>query len=260
MQLPLKLIDPPAPTIADGVVGRNVAALEALQQIAMGPAAPGQALYLWGAPGSGKSFWLAAWARELGPKAKLIDCSQQASPAATGGSVGSLGSVSSVSSAGSLSSPGALPELLALFDQQGPEIIFLDNVDQANADTATAIFRLYNALKEYGLRLVCTAAAAPLRLTLRDDLRTRLGQHLIFELHELNDDEKKNALRARADRLGWQLSEELLAYLMTRLPRDLGLLTRVLDCLDQLALSQHRAATIPLLKELLDSIDATNPV
>jgi DnaA-homolog protein len=53
------------------------------------------------------------------------------------------------------------------------------------------------------------------------------------------------------------LSEEALGYLMTHLPRDLGLLTRVLDALNELSLSKKRPATLPLLKELLGSADAT---
>lgn len=250
MQLPLNLIDPPAPSLAEGVVGRNAAALQALQAMADaavigqdgGHRPIGLSLYLWGVPGCGKTFWLRAWERELAGQARLIDCGP--AERTSGGS-----------------SPQAKAAIHAAIEQMrsgaSPRTWLIDNVDLADAQAADGLFQLYNAAREAGHRLVATAAVAPLRLSLRDDLRTRLGQSLIFELHELSDDEKKNALRERAEKLALPLSEDLLNYLLTRLPRDLGLLTRVVDALNQLSLSRQRPATLPLLKELLDSIDAT---
>ncbi len=238
MQLPLHLIDPPAPRLQDGVTGRNSAALAALGQVlgAQGFAS----LYLWGVPGSGKSFWLKAWKTALGDSARLIDCDPRRA------------------SVGAEAVDQALVRAIEAMEEAGsPRIWLLDNVDQADPPTAEALFRLYNAARELGHCLVATADRPPLRLEVRDDLRTRFGQSLIFELHELDDEEKKNALRERAEQLALPLPEELLNYLMTRLPRDLGLLTRVVDALNDYALSQKRPATIPLLKELLDSPDAT---
>jgi DnaA-homolog protein len=263
MQLPLQLIDPPSPSLIDGVTGRNAAALIALTQVARGPCDAGTLLYLWGTPGSGKSFWLSAWAKALGSKAVRIQCkpAQGRPPTDTPGTTDTSGNLTTDQDPAA----HAIDQLMsgitareAIGQNLDPTVILLDDVDASSPETAGAIFRLYNRLVEQGQRMICTASAPPLRLTLRDDLRTRLGQGLIYELHELDDDDKKNALRERANRLGWPLSDELLSYLMTRLPRDLGLLTRVLDSLDQLALSQHRAVTIPLLKELLDSLDATH--
>jgi DnaA family protein len=237
MQLPLQLIDPPQPALKDGVIGRNQAALMPLEQLCRQGTAGGS-LVLWGAPGCGKSFWLEAWATAQAEQAILIPAQNGVAPNAAG---------------------ARIQALLDQADRQPlPRVWLIDNVDLADSETAAALFRLYNAAREFSLQLVCTASAPPLRLQIRDDLRTRLGQSLIFELLELDDDEKRTALRERAKRLGWPLSDELLGYLMTRLPRDLGLLTRVLDSLDQLALSRHRTATVPLLKELLDSLDATH--
>lgn len=223
------MIDPPAPRLADGVVGRNAQALEALRAFATGAQAGGFATFcLWGAPGSGKSFWLGAWQAELPKLATLVNCAN------------------------------AQQSQQALADTPlGPRLWLLDNLDQSSEDTIEALFRLYNGAREHGQRIVAATSAAPIHLMLREDLRTRVGQGLVFELHELSDDEKKEALRERALKVALPLSEEALSYLMTRLPRDLGLLTRVLDALNELSLSKKRPATLPLLKELLDTADAT---
>ncbi len=229
MQLPLRLIDPPAPRLANGVVGRNAQALDALQAFALGTPVPGFATFcLWGAPGSGKSFWLGAWQSEMPSLTCLVNCAEHRSAAQA------------------LAQPSS-----------GPRLWLIDNLDQANHETAEALFRLYNAARENGQRIVAATRAAPLHLALREDLRTRVAQGLIFELHELDDEEKRQALRERALKMALPLSEETLGYLMTHLPRDLGLLTRVLDALNELSLSKKRPATLPLLKELLETADAT---
>ena len=232
MQLPLRLIDPPAPKLSEGVVGRNAQALDALRAFALQARVPGFATFcLWGAPGSGKSFWLGAWEAELGQHATLINCADAEQAAQ------------------------ALDELPV-----GPRLWLLDHLDQSNPEMIEALFRLYNAARENGQRIVAASAAAPVHLKVREDLRTRVGQGLVFELHELSDEEKQQALRERAARLALPLSEDALNYLMTRLPRDLGLLTRVLDALNERSLSKKRPATLPLLKELLETADATTRI
>lgn len=235
MQLPLPLIEPPVPDLRDGAVGRNSAALAALRAMAEDlPEAPDR-LFLWGSPGSGKSFWLRAWASRLGARARLVQCGQT-----NGTSV----------------ADEILSGIAAMGTPQASQLWLIDDVDQIDDDTASALFQLYNAALEFNHCLVATAGQPPLRLSLREDFRTRLGQGLIFELQDLSDEEKQNALRERAQRLGMPLSEDVLTYLFTRQSRDLGHLTGILDALNQFALSHQRPATIPLLKSLLDSLDA----
>lgn len=236
MQLTLNLMEPPPPRLADLVIGRNAAALHAVKALADIHAHGHQSVLLWGAPGSGKSFWLSAWAAELGHRGVLF----------------------STPKAHTTASAPRLTELLdEIRDHKPARIVLIDDADGASSEMQDLLFQLYNAARESGWRLLLATSAAPMRLDLRDDLRTRMGQGLVFELHELNDDEKKEALRDRAIQLGLPLQEDVLSYLITRLPRDLGLLTRVLDALAQYSLSRHRQPTIPLLKELLDTLDAT---
>ncbi len=238
MQLPLNLIEPPVPHLADGVIGRNSAALNALQSVLAGRAGGFASLFLWGAPGSGKTFWLKAWANDHPEQASYLDCDPQAD-------------------SGNDAARRLDQAVESLDHGKKGHCWLIDNIDLAQSDTVASLFRLYNASREFGSPIVASAAVAPLHLSMRDDLRTRLGQSLIFELHELSDREKRDALRERAARLGLPLSDELLNYLLTRLPRNLGRLTQIVDGLNELTLSRQRTATIPLLKELLDSLNAT---
>jgi DnaA family protein len=92
----------------------------------------------------------------------------------------------------------------------------------------------------------------PLQLALREDLRTRLGWGLVYQLKPLSDADKAVHLRAEAARRGLRLSEEVVGYLLTRLPRDLPNLNSVLDGLDRYSLATHRPVTLPLVREALE--------
>jgi DnaA family protein len=67
----------------------------------------------------------------------------------------------------------------------------------------------------------------------------------------LSDVQKMDHLRAEAGRRGLQLGEDVVAYLLTRLPRDLYSLNSFLDLLDRESLAKQRPLTIPLVREAL---------
>jgi DnaA family protein len=56
-------------------------------------------------------------------------------------------------------------------------------------------------------------------------------------------------MQAEAARRGLRLSDEVVGYLLTRLPRDLSSLNNVLDALDRHSLAQQRPLTLPLVRE-----------
>jgi len=276
-QAPLLLMQPPVPRLRDGVVGRNQEALAwlscwmqaaggkaesyaetkagAVEKLESQPDTPaamerqlatGLSLMLWGASGAGKTFWLQAWAGQP-PCHVVFDLRQPAETESL---------------------------IAAIAEQQHKRLWIIDNIDAASVAAQQALFTLFIRLQQDRLgrkgpedvtaselsQVIATANAAPAQLKeqLRDDLRTRLGQGLVFELHELSDTEKVQALRERAFRLGWMASpivvdyDHLFAYMLARLPRQLGKLMHLLDALDARALSLKRAVTLPLMRSLLD--------
>jgi DnaA family protein len=74
-------------------------------------------------------------------------------------------------------------------------------------------------------------------------------------------------MRAEAARRGLELGEEVVGYLLTRLPRDLSSLNGVLDLLDRDSLAQQRPLTLPFVREALNacrvvdySLDKADPL
>jgi DnaA family protein len=77
----------------------------------------------------------------------------------------------------------------------------------------------------------------------------------VFQIHALSDDEKTAALTAHAIERGIKLPDEVVAYLLRRLPRDLGTQFAVLEAVDRYALSHKRPVTPALVREALAALE-----
>lgn len=213
--LDLELAQPPAfDNYVAGINGELVGRLRALADPACF-----DMIYIWGPAGSGRSHLLAAaahLAKERRPATLLAGASVGADlPPAPGG------------------------------------LLVIDDVDRLSADAQLALFRVFNSARLVGLSLLLSGPAAPLQLRLREDLRTRIGQSLIYGIKALSDEEKSTALRRHALLRGMKVDDGLVQYLLRRGRRDLPSLMAVLDGLDRASLEQQRPTTLPLLKEVM---------
>jgi DnaA family protein len=107
--------------------------------------------------------------------------------------------------------------------------------------------------------MVATGNAAPLGLSVREDLRTRLGWGLVFQLLPLTDEGKAAVFKHAARERGIALANGVPAYLLTHYRRDMPSLMGLLDELDRFSLEQKRAITLQLLKEMLNAKEDATP-
>jgi len=142
----------------------------------------------------------------------------------------------------------------ALASSQQLNMICVDDVHLLGDDEQIALFDLYNQLRESGGRMLVSGIAAPGQMGLRDDLATRLAWGLSYQLHPLSDEEKAQALRNHAEAKGMRLPDEVLDYCLRHLRRDMPSLIATIDALDEWSLTDKRAVTLPLLKQLLQHI------
>lgn len=216
-QLLLNISPDWAPTLDNFVAGRNVELLSALRHALAGTANE-RCFYLWGEAGSGKSHLLQAavqQARALGQHAAYARSAV----------------------------PDAAP------------VIAIDDVEALDDAAQIALFDLYNRLRESSGMLLVSGTAAPAHLHLRDDLRTRLGWGLVYQVHGLNDEEKAQALERHAQARGFALPPEVTQYLLRHGRRDLPSLVALLDALDAHCLRLKRGASVPLLKEVMQTLE-----
>ncbi len=223
-QLVLDIRPDAPPTLDNFVAGANaelVATLSLLATAAQATAPlPTRHLYLWGAAGSGRSHLLrasAAMAAEAGRPVHLF--------AAAG-------------------VDDTLPET------EGA-LLAIDDVDRLAPAAQIALFNAFNRARGNGQTLLLAGPAAPLGLALREDLRTRIGQSLIFEVQPLDDASRASILATLAERRGLRLADEVVDFLLRHGRRDLSTLLAVLDALDAASLERKRPITLPLLREMM---------
>jgi DnaA-homolog protein len=142
--------------------------------------------------------------------------------------------------------------LLRAAARHNPQLVIADDVESLEPAAQQQLFAAINAAREGGPPVLAAGRLSPAGLALREDLRTRLAWGLVYQLKPLSDAEKAQHLRAEAARRGLRLSEEVVGYLLTRLPRDLPSLNGVLDALDRYSLAAKRSVTLPLVREALE--------
>jgi DnaA family protein len=213
-QLLLGIAPPWQPTLDNFVIGRNMELHSALRH-ALASTGGERGFYLWGEAVSGKSHLLQAVV------ARATTLGQSA-----------------------VYARAVVP--------QAAQVVAVDDVDSLEESAQISLFELYNRMRENGGLLLVSGQAAPAHLNLRDDLRTRLGWGMVYQVHGLNDEEKSRALHAHAAARGFELPAEVTNYLLRHGRRDMPYLLGILDELDEHCLRlKKRAASVPLLKEVM---------
>ena len=148
----------------------------------------------------------------------------------------------------------------ALVGYERTPVLCVDDVDAIAGDEAweKALFGLFNAAVELGTRLIFAAGQAPRQAAWRlDDWRSRAAACVVYQLRELDDEGRIEALRLRAEQRGLQLPYETSEYLLKRMPRDLPSLFVILDELDEASLVAQRRLTVPFIRAALEKLAKT---
>ena len=134
---------------------------------------------------------------------------------------------------------------------QKSELVCIDDIDEIAGDRVweEALFNLYNQMRELNHKLVVTAQcnATNTDFVLKD-LKSRLQWGITFKLNSLSDTDKIELLKQRAEIKGFDLTQDVANYLLTRISRNLPELIQLLDKFDYASLVEQRKLTIPFIK------------
>lgn len=130
-------------------------------------------------------------------------------------------------------------------------VLTYDDVEALAEERQQALFSAINAARNGETAVLAAGNAPPAQLGLREDVRTRLAWGLVYQLKPLSDEHKAAHLRSEAARRGLPLGEEVIAYLLARLPRDFASLNSVLELLDRESLARRRPVTVPLARDVM---------
>lgn len=206
--------------------GPNRELVDQLQQLAVGN--DRRNIYLWGGSGTGKSHLLHAScnrAHASGRRAAYVPLAQH-----------------------EILQPDLLEGLEHL------DLVCIDDLDRIAGDKAweTAIFHLFNRMREQGHPLVIAAQASPKGTPLAlADLSSRLSWDLVYHLAPLDEPSRFLALQHRAGLRGMDVPDEVLDFLSRRIGRDTHTLFAWLEKLDAASLEAKRKLTVPFVRELL---------
>lgn len=134
------------------------------------------------------------------------------------------------------------------------DLICLDDLHVVLGDPAweESLFAFFNRSREAGVRLLVSADAAPRFLPFSlPDLASRMSWGMVYQLHELDDEEKVAALKQRAESMNMPIPDDVLQYIYNRHSRNLQSLLEVLERLDQLSLAEKKRLTIPFVKQVM---------
>lgn len=134
------------------------------------------------------------------------------------------------------------------------DMVLLDDIDAVIGDKtwAVALFHLCNRLRDNGKRLLITSVLPPQELNCAlADLQSRLCAMLVFGVHDLADDDKRQLVQQRASARGLQLNDEVAHYLLNHGQRSVSALLQLLDVLDQASLAEQRRLTTPFVKQVM---------
>jgi len=177
---------------------------------------PGPALVVHGPPGCGKSHLASVWRSRAG--ADDIDTAAK---------------------------------LKAALDQQSPRAGFVIEED-AVAGEDVGLFHLYNRLDECGGHMLLVSREPPARWNNRlPDLMSRLKSAPTAAIAAPDDAMIEAVLVKLFSDRQLQVGPEIIAYLVTRMERSFAAARRVVTAADDASLSQARAITIPLIREIL---------
>jgi DnaA family protein len=233
-QLPLAMRPRTGAVFDSFAPGVNAEVVAALRGAGSAP------LWIWGGRGVGKTHLLQA-----------VCAAADAGAPATGGAAAYF----------PLARTAGLPvEALRGFEQT--PTLCVDDLDAVagDLDWERALFSLFNASTEARTRVIFAANAAPRSLPwAMEDWRSRAAACVVYQLRELDDGGRIEALRLRAAQRGLQLPAETADYLLKRMPRDLPTLFALLDELDEASLAAQRRLTVPFIREALERRADTPP-
>lgn len=221
-QLPLALALPAYARFATFVPGSSAAAVEHVRAVARGGS---DTLWLWGAPGCGKTHLLQAACREAGEAGRR---------------------------AMYVSIPSTQPAFLVGLEDV--DLLALDDVDVAagDAEWERALFVVLNEFlqRRGGLLLAAHASALGSGFALHD-LASRASGAVGYRLQPLADEDRAAALRLHGAARGLDIEPAAAEYLLKRVDRGMPAIAAWLERLDRESLAEQRRITIPFIRERL---------
>lgn len=117
------------------------------------------------------------------------------------------------------------------------------------------IFHAYNRFADSGMPLLLTCVQPPAHWHIKlADLRSRVAAAPVVKLGAPDDQLMAVVMTKMFSDRQIHVAQDVVAYLLKRIERSFAAIGAVVNAIDQAALAQKRAITIPLAKAVLDDM------
>jgi DnaA-homolog protein len=111
---------------------------------------------------------------------------------------------------------------------------------------------LYNELRDNDHSMIISGNMSPKNIELEiEDLKSRLSWDQVVKIKSPDDELKVQILKQKANARSFELTDDVVEYLIRRVDRNLGSLMDVLDKIDHASLAAKRKITVPFVKNIL---------
>jgi chromosomal replication initiation ATPase DnaA len=134
---------------------------------------------------------------------------------------------------------------------QSCQLIIVDDYDRY--DDENWLFHLYNLAKEHQRQVAYFGQATPASHSFAvNDLASRLRSLPCLEIQEPDDELFRKLFRKELLKRGMLCGDDILEYIYRRFERSYATIHQLVQAIDEVTLSQQRALTLPLLKEITE--------
>ncbi len=147
---------------------------------------------------------------------------------------------------------GEIPDFIHFY--QTIDVLLIDDIQELTGKTGTqnAFFNIFNHLQLAGKQLVLTSDKPPVELKdIEERLLTRFKWGLSAQIGQPDYDTKVKIIRAKAKKLGADISDEVVAFMATNISANVREIEGALSLLLANVSFLGRKITISLAKEIL---------
>jgi DnaA family protein len=134
------------------------------------------------------------------------------------------------------------------------DLICVDDLEfiSDNVEWQQRLTLLFNEIRDNHNSMIISSAISPKNINIElNDLKSRLVWGQVYKIKPPNDELKIEILKKKATERSFELSNDVVEFLIRRSDRDLNSLIEILDEIDRSSLAAKRKITIPFVKELI---------
>lgn len=142
----------------------------------------------------------------------------------------------------------------SLAEGKSASLLLIDDIDQlcGNEENEYALFAAYEATDFTNTRWVVSARKAPNEVSfLYRDLASRMGLFERVELLPVPESARASLLKFWANDRAIGISDDVIRFLLDRIPRTQESLWDTLQELDRTSMMENRSLTIPFVREVM---------